>query len=66
MPKRKQSAIACSLPGDSAAAAFHSIAGILSGLRMNILAAQVCTTSNGVVIAYFRVTDNDFTGPRTA
>lgn len=42
---------------------FHCIAGILSGLRMNILAAQVCTTSNGVVIAYFRVTDNDFTGP---
>jgi [protein-PII] uridylyltransferase len=29
---------------------------------MKILAAQVCTTSNGVVIAYFRVTDNDFKG----
>lgn len=50
-------------PGRFGHASFHSIAGILSGLRMNILAAQVCTTSNGVVIAYFRVTDNDFTGP---
>jgi len=50
-------------PGRFGHGSFHSIAGILSGLRMNILAAQVCTTSNGVVIAYFRVTDNDFTGP---
>lgn len=49
-------------PGRFGHGSFHSIAGILSGLRMNILAAQVCTTSNGVVIAYFRVTDNDFTG----
>lgn len=50
-------------PGRFGHGSFHCIAGILSGLRMNILAAQVCTTSNGVVIAYFRVTDNDFTGP---
>lgn len=49
-------------PGRFGHGSFHSIAGILSGLRMNILAAQVCTTSNGVVIAYFRVSDNDFTG----
>lgn len=50
-------------PGRFGHGSFHCIAGILSGMRMNILAAQVCTTSNGVVIAYFRVTDNDFTGP---
>lgn len=50
-------------PGRFGHGSFHCIAGILSGLRMNILAAQVCTTSNGVVIAFFRVTDNDFTGP---
>ena len=49
-------------PGRFGKGSFHSIAGILSGLRMNILAAQVCTTSNGVVIAFFRVNDNDFTG----
>lgn len=49
-------------PGRFGHSSFHSISGILSGLRMNILAAQVCTTSNGVVIAYFRVNDNDFTG----
>jgi [protein-PII] uridylyltransferase len=41
---------------------FHKIAGILSGMRMNILAAQTCTTADSVVIASFRVTDNDFTG----
>lgn len=50
-------------PGRFGHGSFHTIAGILSGLRMNILAAQVCTTSNGVVIAYYRVTDNDFTVP---
>ena len=49
-------------PGRFGHGSFHCIAGILSGLRMNILAAQICTTSNGVVIAYFRVADNDFTG----
>ncbi len=41
---------------------FHKVAGILSGLRMNILAAQVCTTADSIVIASFRVSDNDFTG----
>jgi [protein-PII] uridylyltransferase len=41
---------------------FHKIAGILSGLRMNILTAQICTTADSVVIASFRVSDNDFTG----
>ncbi len=41
---------------------FHKIAGILSGLRMNILAAQICTTADSIVIASFRVNDNDFTG----
>ena len=41
---------------------FHKIAGILSGLRMNILAAQICTTADSIVIASFRVTDNDFSG----
>ncbi|MFN8708098.1 MAG: [protein-PII] uridylyltransferase [Planctomyces sp.] len=41
---------------------FHKIAGILSGLRMNILTAQICTTADSVVIASFRVTDNDFSG----
>ncbi len=49
-------------PGRLGHGSFHCIAGILSGLRMNILAAQVCTTANDVLIAYFRVTDNDFTG----
>ena len=41
---------------------FHKIAGILSGLRMNILAAQICTTAESILVAAFRVNDNDFTG----
>lgn len=41
---------------------FHKIAGILSGLRMNILAAQTCMTADSTVIASFRVRDNDFKG----
>jgi [protein-PII] uridylyltransferase len=44
------------------AGSFHKIAGILSGLRMNILLAQVCTTATGVAVSSFRVTDNDFSG----
>jgi [protein-PII] uridylyltransferase len=49
-------------PGKLGQGSFHNIAGVLSGLRMNILAAQVCTTMDGVVIASFRVSDNDFDG----
>ncbi len=41
---------------------FHKISGILSGLRMNILAAQICTTAESILVAAFRVTDNDFAG----
>ncbi|MCA9060664.1 MAG: HD domain-containing protein, partial [Planctomycetaceae bacterium] len=44
------------------AGSFHKISGILSGLRMNILAGQTCTTADGILIAFFRVIDNDFTG----
>jgi [protein-PII] uridylyltransferase len=45
------------------AGSFHKIAGILSGLRMNILVAQVCTTVTCVAVASFRVADSDFSGP---
>lgn len=41
---------------------FHRIAGALSGLRMNIMAAHLCTTSRGWVIDRFLVEDNDFQG----
>ncbi|MCA9062440.1 MAG: [protein-PII] uridylyltransferase [Planctomycetaceae bacterium] len=44
------------------AGSFHKITGILSGMRMNILAGQTCTTANGILIASFRVTDSDFSG----
>lgn len=41
---------------------FHKVAGILTGLRMNILAAQVCTTGASTVLGSFVVADNDFHG----
>ncbi|MEZ6062718.1 MAG: [protein-PII] uridylyltransferase [Planctomycetaceae bacterium] len=42
---------------------FHKMAGILSGLRMDICTAQSCTMADGTLIACFQVIDNDFSGP---
>ncbi len=42
---------------------FHKLAGILSGMRMDICTAQSCTMADGTLIACFQVSDNDFTGP---
>jgi len=44
------------------AASFHKIAGVLSGLRMDIHAAQSCTTAESTMIGSFLVSDNDFIG----
>ena len=41
---------------------FHRIAGALTGLRMDIMTAHLCTTSRGWVIDRFLVEDNDFQG----
>ena len=41
---------------------FHKIAGVLSGLRMDIHAAQSCTTAESTMIGSFLVSDNDFVG----
>lgn len=41
---------------------FHRIAGALSGMRMEILTAHLCTTSRGWVIDRFIVDDSDFEG----
>lgn len=41
---------------------FHKIAGVLSGLRMDIHGAQSCTTAEGLLIGSFLVSDNDFIG----
>lgn len=41
---------------------FHKTSGVLSGMRMDILAAQSCTTADSRLIASFRVQDNDFIG----
>ncbi|MEZ6130830.1 MAG: [protein-PII] uridylyltransferase [Planctomycetaceae bacterium] len=42
--------------------AFHKVAGVLSGVRTDIHAAQSCTTAGGTMIGSFLVSDNDFTG----
>lgn len=44
------------------AGSFHKIAGVLSGMRMDIHGAESCTTAEGTMIGSFRVSDNDFTG----
>jgi len=41
---------------------FHKITGALSAKRLQILSAQICTTSKGLVIDGFRVIDNDYSG----
>lgn len=41
---------------------FHKVAGVLSGLRMDIHTAQTCTTVDSVLIGSFLVSDNDFIG----
>jgi [protein-PII] uridylyltransferase len=50
------------LAPELAAGCFHRIAGGLSALRMEILAAHICTTTRGVVVDRFTVKDNDFEG----
>ncbi|MEX2286562.1 MAG: hypothetical protein WD648_05680, partial [Planctomycetaceae bacterium] len=41
---------------------FHRTCGALSAKRLEILSAQISTTSDGVVVDGFRVLDNDFDG----
>ena len=41
---------------------FHKVAGVLSGLRMDILSAETCGSPDGILIGAFRVSDNDFIG----
>ena len=41
---------------------FHKVAGVLSGLRMDILSAETCGSPDGTLIGAFRVSDNDFVG----
>ena len=42
---------------------FHRIAGTLTSQRLEILSAQICTTTDGIVVDVFSVRDTDFTGP---
>ena len=50
------------LSPELAAGCFHRIAGGLTALRMEILAAHICTTTRGIVVDRFIVKDNDFEG----
>lgn len=42
---------------------FHRIAGTLTSQRLEILSAQICTATDGVVVDVFTVRDTDFSGP---
>ena len=42
---------------------FHRIAGTLTSQRLEILSAQICTTTDGIVVDVFSVRDTDFNGP---
>ncbi|MFM9966753.1 MAG: [protein-PII] uridylyltransferase [Planctomycetaceae bacterium] len=42
---------------------FHRIAGTLTSQRLEILSAQICTTTDGIAVDVFTVRDTDFTGP---
>ncbi len=42
---------------------FHRIAGTLTSQRLEILSAQICTTTDGIVVDVFAVRDTDFSGP---
>lgn len=41
---------------------FHRIAGTLTSQRLEILSAQICTTTDGIVVDVFVVHDSDFKG----
>ena len=41
---------------------FHKVAGVLSGMRMDIHTAQTCTTADSTLLGSFLVSDNDFIG----
>ncbi len=41
---------------------FHRIAGTLTSQRLEILSAQICTATDGIVVDVFKVHDDDYTG----
>ncbi len=47
---------------DHESGSFHKVAGVLSGLRMDIHTAQTCTSAGSTLIGSFLVSDNDFIG----
>lgn len=44
------------------AGCFHRIAGTLTSQRLEILSAEICTTTDGIVVDVFNVRDTDFSG----
>jgi [protein-PII] uridylyltransferase len=41
---------------------FHKLTGVLTAQRMEILAAGICTSADGVIIDSYRVVDHDYEG----
>ena len=50
------------LDKQNSAGCFHRIAGTLTSQRLEILTAQICTTTDGIVVDVFNVRDTDFKG----
>ncbi len=48
---------------NSTSGCFHKSAGVLTAKGLEILAAQICTSRDGIVIDGFQVRDRDFSGP---
>lgn len=50
------------LDQQNSAGCFHRIAGTLTSQRLEILSAEICTTTDGIVVDVFNVRDTDFSG----
>jgi len=50
------------VPESVSAGCFHKLTGVLSAKRMEILSAQICTTTEGLVVDNYRVRDYDHDG----
>lgn len=50
------------VPESASVGCFHKLTGVLSAKRMEILSAQICTSTEGLVIDSYRVRDYDHEG----
>ncbi len=63
LPEKRLVSYRVFIPQTFATGSFHTIAGLLSGMGMDIKEAMVCNAQGGVRIASFQVEDRDFSVP---